>query len=60
MRYPVNISSIQLEDVHEWDAPDFSDAFAVYAEFTDGTPLTEEELENLEPDLIHQAIWENL
>lgn len=32
------------------DYPDFSDAFIRYAEFKDGTPLTDEQLDELNKD----------
>lgn len=41
----INVKSIELEDVHSWDYPDFCDAFISYAEWEDGTTLTELELE---------------
>jgi uncharacterized Zn-binding protein involved in type VI secretion len=43
----VDVSSIELDGVESWDRPDYADAFASYAEFEDGTPLTDDELEEL-------------
>jgi len=45
---PVDISSIEIDDIDTTDYPDFSDAYISYAEFEDGTPLSEEELMKLE------------
>lgn len=52
----VDMGSIQLGNVHGWDYPKFSDAFAEYAEFMDGTPLSDDELDQLSDrgDLINQ------
>ena len=57
---PVDIRSIEVDGIDPADRPDFSDAYITYAEFEDGTPLTEEELMRLEDenygivnDLIH-------
>jgi len=46
----ISLGSIELEDVFERDRPDFVDAYISYAEYTDGTPLTDEELEQLAND----------
>ena len=43
----VDLGSIELDGVESWDRPDYADAYAVAAEFTDGTPLSEQELEEL-------------
>ena len=43
----VDLRSIELDGVESWDQPDYADAFANYAEFTDGTALTDDELEEL-------------
>jgi hypothetical protein len=47
---PVDVGSIEIEDIDTADYPDFSDAYIAYAEFEDGTPLTEEELIKLEEE----------
>lgn len=43
----VDLGSITLDGVESWDRPDYADAYADYAEFTDGTPLSDDELEVL-------------
>jgi len=43
----VDLGSIELDGVESWDRPDYADAYAVAAEFTDGTPLTDDELDEL-------------
>ena len=51
----LNVASITLDDVDTYDYPDFCNAYATYAEWHDGTPLTDEELENISSDVIHEA-----
>lgn len=43
----VDLRSIELDGVESYDYPKYSDAYADYAEFTDGTPLSDNELEEL-------------
>jgi len=52
--------SIVIEGVNVSDYPDFVDAFAVYAEWSDGSPLTEQELTDLEPELVQTLALETL
>jgi len=47
---PVNLNSIEIGGIHKDDHPDFSDAYMTHAEFEDGTPLTDEELEQFEQE----------
>jgi hypothetical protein len=63
----VDQSSITLGDVHTWDYPDFADAYIEYAEFNDGTPLSDEELNQLNDEmsddinqLAHDSLYEGL
>lgn len=54
---PVNYNSIELEDVHKWDQPDYADAYASYAEFENGKKLTDKQLDELTQeygDIINQ------
>lgn len=46
----VEMNSIELDGVDSKDYPDYSDAYIVGAEFVDGTPLTHQELEQLESE----------
>jgi hypothetical protein len=43
----VELRSIELDGVESWDRPDYADAYASAATFTDGTPLSDDELEEL-------------
>lgn len=46
----VDESSVIVDNIDMLDYPDFSDAFIRYAEFKDGTPLTDEQLDILNDD----------
>ena len=53
----VNLKSIELEDVFQYDYPDFVDAYISYAEFEDGTELTQDQIELVQiewPDLVNE------
>lgn len=61
----VNYDSIEIDGIDTDDYPDFSDAYISYAEFEDGTPLTQQELERFEEenygivnDLAHDSLHE--
>ena len=43
-----NITDIEVDDIHGWDAPDFCDAYISHAAWKDsGKELTEAELDKL-------------
>ena len=46
----INWSTLKFEDIDPKDYPDFVDAYVSYAEYEDGTALTDDELEKLEQD----------
>lgn len=51
------VSGFEVDGIHAWDYPDFCDAYICYAEYEDGTPLTEDELDALHDansDLVHE------
>lgn len=57
-----NLKNIVIADIHISDYPDFVDAFIESAEYPDGTPLSDEELDHLSEvrfgfvnELIHQG-----
>lgn len=61
----VDMGSIEIDGIDTEDYPDFSDAYIAYAEFEDGTPLSEDELMRLEEenyglvnDLAHESLHE--
>jgi hypothetical protein len=64
----VNYGSIKIGGVDSDDYPDFVDAYVISAEFEDGTPLSEEELDQLTDELYQsgelgdmaaQSLYEN-
>jgi len=48
-----NIKNIDIENIDMSDYPDFCDAYAVYAEWEDGEPLTDDEL-----DILNDNYWD--
>ena len=59
----VNVDSIEVDGVNDWDRPDFADAYITYAEYSNGTPMTDDELvqlENEHGDLVNQAAHDSL
>lgn len=54
---PVDMGSIELDDINTRDYPDFVDAYISAASFEDGTDLTDKELDQLnneQSDLVHE------
>jgi hypothetical protein len=45
---PVDVSSIEIDGIDTEDYPDFVDAYIIAADYEDGTPLTDDELQELE------------
>jgi len=59
----INWRTAEFEDIDPKDHPDYSDAYVSYVEYTDGTPLTDEELDKLmedHPDDVYDALWNYL
>lgn len=57
----VDVRSLQVDGVDTEDYPDFSDAYFSVGEYTDGTPMSDEELDWLNDnhrDLLHQMAHE--
>ena len=57
----VDTGTVRIEDVDSNDYPDFCDAFISEAEFVDGTPLTDEQLEKFteeNPELVYEMAYE--
>ncbi len=58
------VVDIEVDGVHSWDSPDFSDAFFSYAVYEDnGQELDDHELDMLgiqNPDLINQMAQQKL
>ncbi len=54
----VDRTTVKIGGIDPDDYPDFSDAFIESANWTDGTHLTDDELDRLSCDFIHQCIWD--
>jgi hypothetical protein len=60
---PVNLKSLEVDGVDTRDYPEFGEAYLTYAEFEDGTPLSDEEIELFQDkhdDLVYQAAYDSL
>jgi hypothetical protein len=56
------IKNWEIDGVDSSDYPDFCDAYFSYAEYEDGTPLTDDELEGLSynyADVLNEAAMED-
>jgi len=53
VRKPKTLGDYEVDGVRNWDAPDYSDAFICWAEWDDGTELTDQELDRLNEDSQH-------
>lgn len=59
----VDLGSIELDGVYPSDYPDFADAYISHAKYTDGTELSDDELEILQDEMAHdigQMAYESL
>ena len=53
------ISAMEFDGIDHSDYPDYSDAYVCYAEY-DGVPMTEEQLESLDPDFVYDKLMDYL
>ena len=59
----VDMRSLEIENVDSRDYPDFSDAYIGRASFTDGTDLSDQEMDQLNDehgDLVHELAYDSL
>ena len=59
----IDMRSLEIDGVDPRDYPDFSDAYISHASFTDGTDLSDEELDQLNDqhgDLVHELAYDSL
>lgn len=56
----VDRGTIDLDGIDYNDYPDFADAYVMAADFVDGTPLTDSQLERLTDEYIHDFIEDRL
>lgn len=57
------VRDVEVGGVDPRDYPDFSDAYFESASYSDGTPLTDSELDQLQdlyPDVVNQLAFERL
>jgi hypothetical protein len=52
----IDTDTIVLGGVDGYDHPDYSDAYVQSASWDDGTPLTDNELDSLDRDLVYTEI----
>ena len=60
MNKKINANSLEFEGVKASDYPDFTDAFVVYAEYEDGTELTEAEIEEIDISDYYDEMYQSL
>ena len=56
---PINVNSIEIDGIDTSDYPDFVDAYIVAADYADGTPLTDDEVQQFQEenyDLVSELI----
>jgi len=59
----VDTGSLELDGIDTKDYPDFADAYVAAASFEDGTPLTDDELQELHdkfPDFVYNKVVDSL
>jgi hypothetical protein len=54
----MKLQNVSFDGVDTRDYPDFCDAFIDYAEYEDGTPLTEDELDAIPSDVFYEKLME--
>jgi len=57
----VSRASLEVDGIDHADSPDFSDAYFSYGEYTDGTPLSDDQLDRLTDkhrDLVHELAYD--
>lgn len=59
----IDMASLSVEDVDSRDYPDFCDAYLIGGVYEDGTPLTDEEMDELGekyPELVNEMAYDSL
>lgn len=56
------LKNVEIESIDHNDAPNYVDAYIVSANFSDGTPLTEDQLDEVNSDgeLVHMYLHKYL
>ncbi len=56
----VDYKSIEVDGIDHYDYPKFCDAYATKANFMDGTELTDEEVEQIDPQTVYERVMDIL
>lgn len=58
----IDHSSLEVDGIEHWDAPEFCDAYICGGCYEDGEPITEEDLDKLndDQDLVHELVYKHL
>ena len=58
----IDFSSLDVHGIDHSDHPDYCDAYFISGEYTDGTPLSDTDLEILSSDgsLLHEKVMEKI
>jgi len=56
----MNLYNIEWDGIDYADGEDYSDAFISYAEHENGEPLTSDEIDSLDSDLVYELLMEHL
>lgn len=56
----MKLINVEIEGVDIKDHPDYSDAFIAYAEREDGTPLTDQELDEIDGSDVYEYVMDAL
>jgi hypothetical protein len=56
----IRMNTMEIDGINRADAPDYSDAFVSFAEYEDGTPLTEKEMDEIPFEVVGERIFQIL
>lgn len=56
----MKVFNIEWDGIDTRDYPDFCDAYISYAEHADGTPLTQDELGNIDSSDMYDRLMEDM
>ena len=56
----IDWDTVELDGIQHSDYPDYSNAYILSADWEDGTPLTEEELDAIDSQTVYDLVWESI
>ena len=56
----IDWDTVELDGIQHSDYPDYSNAYILSADWEDGTPLTEEELDAIGSQTVYDLVWESI